>query len=146
MDIWFYHLQRQPLEKVLPIVLEKSLERGWRAIVQASPERVKSLDDLLWSYAPESYLPHGCSPDADIPILLTSAPGNPMNAQIRICVDGTDVMPAAQDVYDRLIVMFDGNDEDQLAIARKQWSTLKSAGHSLAYWQQTEAGGWEKRA
>ena len=32
-EILFYHLQRQPIERVLPGMLEKSLERGWRVIV-----------------------------------------------------------------------------------------------------------------
>src|SRR6516225_1397864 len=35
-EIVFYQLQRQPLERVLPTLIEKSLERGWRVIVQAA--------------------------------------------------------------------------------------------------------------
>ena len=35
-EILFYHLQHQPLERVLPTLLEKTLERGWRAVVQTS--------------------------------------------------------------------------------------------------------------
>ncbi|KFL26848.1 DNA polymerase III subunit chi, partial [Devosia sp. 17-2-E-8] len=29
-DVLFYHLENQPLEKVLPLLLEKTVERGWR--------------------------------------------------------------------------------------------------------------------
>jgi DNA polymerase-3 subunit chi len=146
LEIWFYHLQRQPLDKVLPTLLEKSLERGWRAIVQASPPRLKALDDLLWSYAPESFLPHSLEPSAETPIFLTSEAGNPNGARLRIFVDGEDPASALAEPYDRLIVMFDGNDEAQLGLARRQWSALKASGQTLAYWQQNESGGWEKKA
>ena len=65
-DIWFYHLMRQPLERVLPPLLEKSLERGWRAVVQtASEERLRALDDHLWTYSDESFLAHGTAGDGD---------------------------------------------------------------------------------
>ena len=34
-EVLFYHLEHQPLERVLPSLVEKTLERGWRAVVQA---------------------------------------------------------------------------------------------------------------
>ena len=56
-EILFYHLQRQPLEKVLPPLLENSLERGWRVVVQAaSDERVEALDAHLWTYRDDAFL------------------------------------------------------------------------------------------
>src|SRR5690349_11599483 len=33
-DILFYHLERQPLDRVLPQLLERTLERGWRAVIE----------------------------------------------------------------------------------------------------------------
>eukprot|EP01037_Dinobryon_pediforme_P006270 gene6270-6342_t len=115
-------------------------------VVQTSAERLSALDDILWTYAPESFLPHGTAPDKLTPVLLTAQDGPPDGARLRIFVDGADVMASLSDGYDRLIIMFDGNDENQLAAARRQWSALKSGGHTLAYWQQTESGGWEKKA
>jgi DNA polymerase-3 subunit chi len=65
-EIWFYHLQRQPLEKAVPQLIEKSLDRGWRAIVQAkSEERLDALDSWLWTYSDESFLAHGRAGDGD---------------------------------------------------------------------------------
>ena len=50
-EIYFYHLEHRSLEQVLPTLLERSLERGWRAVVQAaSRERVEALNTLLWTY------------------------------------------------------------------------------------------------
>ena len=76
-EVLFYHLHRQPLERVLPTLLERSLERGWRVVVQAaSEERVEALDAHLWTYRDDSFLPHGTAREAEAreqPILLTIA-------------------------------------------------------------------------
>ncbi len=59
-EMLFYHLQGQKLEGVLPALLEKSLERGWKVIVQgASEERIEALDAHLWTYRDDGFLPHG---------------------------------------------------------------------------------------
>ncbi len=153
-EIWFYHLQHQPLEKALPSLLEKGLERGWRVVVQAgAEERLDALDDLLWTYAEASFLAHGRARDGDAemqPVYLTTGPENPNGARLRLFIDGADVevlvAGGTYETYERLILLFDGSDEDQLTSARAQWKTLKDQGHTLAYWQQGERGGWEKRA
>ena len=83
-EVLFYHLQRQPLEAVLPTLLEKSLERGWRAVVQvATDERLAALDDHLWTFSDESFLPHGTDREAhaaDQPVVLTTSGANPNGA------------------------------------------------------------------
>ena len=148
-EILFYHLQRQPLEKVLPSLLEKSLERGWQAAIQAvSEERLQALDDGLWTYADESFLPHGTDRDTDAatqPVLLTLREANPNGASIRFLVEGAD-LPADADAYERICILFDGTDQDALLRAREQWRGAKEKGLSVAYWQQDEAGRWTKKA
>ena len=76
-EILFYHLQRHPLERVLPALVEKSLERGWRVVVQAaSEERIEALDAHLWIFRDDSFLPHGTWREAEAaeqPVLLTVA-------------------------------------------------------------------------
>ena len=147
-EIWFYHLTRLPLERVLPQLLEKSVERGWRAVVQtASDERLRALDDHLWTYSDESFLAHATPHDGDPsmqPVYLTTSAENPNGAKIRFFVDGAAVVPDA--ACERTMFIFDGNDDDSLASARLQWKSLKAQGHALAYWQQTDSGGWEKKA
>jgi DNA polymerase-3 subunit chi len=148
-DVLFYHLQQQPLEKVLPTLLAKSLERGWRAIVQAgTQDRVASLDELLWTYDEDSFLPHGTSAEedaADNPVLLTTEIDNSNEAAIRFLVDGV-ALPEDANAYQRIVVMFDGNDDASLATARDQWKQVKAAGHAAQYWQQDEDGRWRKKA
>jgi DNA polymerase-3 subunit chi len=148
-EVLFYHLQRQPLEAVLPTLVEKSLERGWRVAIQVTTEeRLQALDDHLWTYTDEGFLPHGTDREADAadqPAVITVAETNPNRAAVRFLVEGAPVPEDAQ-AYDRLVIMFDGNDQDALLQAREQWRTIKAAGHDATYWQQDESGRWRKKA
>ncbi len=146
-EVFFYHLTRTKLEKTLPDLLAKSLERGWRVVVEAISEaQVEALDALLWTYESESFLPHGTKATgqaADQPIFLTATQDNPNTAQIRFFVDGAQVQGI--EGLERALLIFDGNDEEAVAAARAQWKTLKEQGHTLTYWQQGTRG-WEKKA
>ncbi|AWK89012.1 DNA polymerase III subunit chi [Azospirillum thermophilum] len=147
-EVRFYHLQRRTLEQALPKILEKVVERGWRAVVlAASPERVDALNQHLWTYDPASFLPHGAARDgfADKqPIWLTAEDENPNGAGVLVQVDG--VMSERAATYDLVCDIFDGNDEEAVLAARDRWKAFKAAGHALTYWQQTDRGGWEKKA
>ena len=147
-EVLFYHLERAPLESVLPQLLEKTLERGWRAVVQAgTPERLEALDEALWTYRPESFLPHGSARDghADAhPIYLTTGDDTPNAAAIRFLVDGA--APAKYEGFARMVFLFDGNNTDAIAQARAQWKAAKAAGCTATYWQQNASGRWEKKA
>src|SRR5215210_3468918 len=120
-EVLFYHLQRQPIERVLPQLLERSYERGWRVVVQAaSEERVDALDAHLWTYRDDNFLPHGTARESDAalqPILLTTAEHNPNGATVRFLIDGVS-LPADANTYDRLVLLFDGEDEEAVASAR----------------------------
>lgn len=147
-EVLFYHLERQPLEGVLPTLIARTLERGWRAVVQAgSDERVSALDSLLWTYRDDSFLPHGTSSDGPAdqqPIFLTANGENPNGADVRFLVDGAE--PDAFTGYARLVFLFDGHDPDAVARAREQWRDAKAAGCQVTYWQQSSEGRWEKKA
>src|SRR5262245_16226506 len=148
-EMLFYHLHRQPLEKVLPPMLEKSLARGWRVVVQAaSAERVEALDAQLWTYADDSFLPHGPDGDAQAreqPILLTAGGGNGNGANVRFLIDGAEV-PADAASYHRIVLIFDGEDDDAVAAARVRWSEAKAAGFDVTYWQPDADGRWQRKA
>lgn len=147
-DVLFYHLQRAPLEQVLPTLLEKTLERGWKAVVQAgSSERLAALDAHLWTYRDESFLPHGTRETGELekqPIALVLDEDNPNAASVRFFVDGASVGDVT--AYERAVYIFDGQDETQLQNARAQWKVLKAASHNTTYWQQTDQGRWEQKA
>ncbi len=146
-EVWFYHLERTSLEQALPGLLEKTLQRGWKALVRLREmSRLPHLDDWLWTYRDDSFLPHALYDEAEAarqPILLTTGFENPNGADALFLVDGAD--PGDLSGFVRCVVLFDGADETQLAVARAQWSAIKASGVSVSYWKQ-QARGWEKHA
>jgi DNA polymerase-3 subunit chi len=147
-EVWFYHLERTTLDQVLPELLEKTLARGWRALVRcANPERIEHLDSWLWAYREDSFLPHGVADEATAarqPVLLTTGLDNLNNAQALFIVDDAD--PGDASPFARCILIFDGRDETAIASARKRWTSFKAAGLPVAYWRQGETRGWERQA
>ncbi len=147
-DVLFYHLERTPLERVLPDLLEKTLARGWRAVVQVgSQERLDALDTSLWTYREDSFLPHGTvsdGPPEAQPIYLTTGPDTPNGATVRFFVDGSDTDDLAP--FERAVYLFDGHDEEAVQRARTQWTSATDAGHAVTYWQQNAQGKWEQKA
>jgi DNA polymerase-3 subunit chi len=148
-EILFYQLKGQTLEQVLPALLQKSLERGWRVVVQAaSDERVEALDAHLWTWRDDAFLPHGTWRDAQAaeqPVLLTITKENPNGAAVRFLVEGAG-MPADASAYERVVLVFDGEDSDAVETARARWGEAKNAGFQATYWQTDENGRWQRRA
>ena len=147
-EVRFYHLTRTRLENALPQMLERTLQRGQRAVVRAgSDERVEALNAWLWTYKDRSFLPHGSAQDghpALQPIWLTVADENPNGAAVLFLTDGTTSGHLKD--YDLCADLFDGNDETAVAAARERWRACAKAGHEVTYWRQTERGGWEQAA
>jgi len=148
-EILFYHLQQQSLERVLPTLLERSLERGWRVVVQAaSEERIDSLDGYLWTYRDDSFLPHGTWREAEAseqPVVLTIHNDNPNSANVRFLLEGAPMPDDARN-YERIVLLFDGDDSDAVSIARADWSKAKAGGFDVTYWQCDERGQWMRKA
>jgi DNA polymerase-3 subunit chi len=147
-EVLFYHLQDMTLENVLPPLLEKSLERGWRVVVQStSEERTDALDAHLWTYRDDSFLPHATWRTGDAseqPIVLIAGEGNPNGASVRFLVDNAG-LPADCEAYQRVVLVFNGDDGDALAAARGAWTDCKSRGFDVTYWQADERGRWQRR-
>lgn len=147
-DVLFYHLSESSLEDALPGLLERSVQRGWRVVVQTgTDERRDALDAHLWTYRDDSFLAHASDREAfpqEQPILLTTSRDNLNDARIRFLVDGAE--PPEIDAYERAVFMFDGHDGAQLEAARAHWKAMKAAGHALTYWQQTADRRWERKA
>lgn len=145
-EVRFYHLTRKSLEQVLPELLEMTIQRGIRAVVMAgSEERVEALTQHLWTFKPDSFLPHGNGRDGNSesqPIWLTASDERPNEATFLFLTDGAETKRAAE--YERICEVFDGNNDEALAAARQRWGSYKSAGHTLSYWQQGDKG-WEDK-
>ena len=147
--VYFYHLTRHPLEAVLPMLLGKARQAGWRVLVRGrNAQHLEFLDEKLWLGAEDEFLPHGIAGgehDADQPILLTMDQDNRNTSTCVMAVDGADVTPEEVIEMERVCILFDGNDEAALTRARGQWKALTGAGCSAQYWSQ-ESGNWQKKA
>ena len=142
----FYHLTRSTAETLVPSLIAKSRQAGWRVELRgAEAARMARLDELLWQG--DGFLPHGLAGgphDAMQPVLLTVAGQGTAGADCLIAIDGAGVDPAECATAQRVCIVFDGNDESALNVARSQWRTLTGAGVPAEYW--SEAGGhWEKK-
>lgn len=146
-EVRFYHLQRTRLEAALPKMLERTLERGERAVVLlGSEERVEALAAHLWIYGDRNFLPHGTAKDGFAerqPIWLTATDENPNGAQVLFVADGAESARLAS--YRLCVELIDGADEAAVAAARRRWAAYKTAGHALSYFQQNDRGAWEQK-
>lgn len=149
----FYHLERRTLDDVLPGLIEKTLERGWRAVIRTeSSERADAIDNLLWTYNEQTFLPHAQAGDGNPkrqPVLITVEENNPNGANVLFLVGGA-APPHWEDrkttALTRVVLLFDGRDADSLARARAAWKDAKAAGHDVTYWKESPAGKFEKQA
>lgn len=147
-EVRFYHLQRANLERVLPVMLGRVLERGQRAVVQlGSKERLEAVNDWLWTFDKSSFLPHGSAAEGhpgEQPVWLTLVEERPNGAEVLFLADGATSAKTAE--FELVADLFDGNDQEAVTAARQRWKGYKEAGHAVTYWQQDESGRWQQKA
>ena len=145
----FYHLQKSSLDQILPKLCEKAYATGKRIkIFLGIEERVEFINTLLWTYADETFLPHGSKKDGFVesqPIFISAQEENENNAEILILADGATLPLEKLNSYERVLNIFDGNDELSLQNARFFWKDIKSLGGELHYWQQNSSGNFEQK-
>jgi DNA polymerase III subunit chi len=148
-EVRFYHLTERPLEQVLPVMLERSLERGWRVLVRGTdPARIEALSARLWTHGDASFLPHGSSTDgnaAQQPVWMCCDTENPNNANTLFLVDNAQSEVAELTAMEMVAVLFDGLDEAAVANARDQWRMISETDLKAVYWAQNPDGSWVKR-
>ena len=152
-EVMFYHLMEQPLELALTELLERSLQRGWRAVVEGrNRNRLEALDQHFWMHRADSFLPHALGDTASSepqqperqPVWLTDESDDPNAAQVRFLIDQAQATDDCR--HERLVYMFDGLDMEAVGHARERWKAEKALGRKLTYWQQSPEGRWEKKA
>jgi len=138
MQVDFYHLAVAPIERVLPRIGEKVVEEGGRLLIVADEPLLGRLDALLWTYAQDSFLPHGMDDAERQPILLSTAV-EPANGARNVALADGVWREGALD-FDRTFYFFDAARLDD---ARSAWRALGDReGVERRYWKQDEAGKW----
>jgi len=147
MEYWFYHLESATVEGLLPGLLQKTLQRGWRALVKLPEAKLTAMDEYLWTFQDGSFLPHGRDdePLTDMqPVTLTSGAEKAQNHQAVFLIDGADISDMGG--VERCMIMINGRSEEDIARERRRWKALKDTDAILSYYQQNERGGWDKKA
>ncbi len=156
-NVAFYHAAGDTpgaVDDLLPALLEKAVSAGFRVqVVAATADRARRLDEKLWPYDAAAFLPH--APVADVhaphaPVVLRTVADGAAEEGIHLVLAGAEEMlPPAAPSSPRLLYVFDSH-PGRLATAREHWKRLKSAGYTMAYWQQTEGAGgkrgWQQKA
>ncbi|MGA7324752.1 MAG: DNA polymerase III subunit chi [Rhodomicrobium sp.] len=147
-EFWFYHLESQPLHVVLPVLVEKTLSRGWRACLRfSSAERMDTIDTALWTYRDDSFLAHGTAREGHAerqPVFLTLDDSCPNGAHVLFLLETAAEREPHRFV--RVIRLFDGADEEAKALARDEWRSAKANSSEVSYWRQDAAGAWKRQA
>ena len=147
MEYWFYHLEASTIEGVLPGLLEKTRQKGWRALVKLPEGQLKEMDDYLWTYKDDSFLPHGRDDEPLVdqqPITLSASAKMAAGYDAVFLLGGAELddMTGAQ----RAMIMINGRSQEDVQRERARWKVLKDTGAVLSYYQQNDRGGWEKKA
>lgn len=146
MDYWFYHLEHASVESVLPILLEKTQEKGWTALLKMSDARLAEMDKYLWTYRDDSFLPHGRDDEpmsARQPIVLSSTAETSASSECVFLLDQADI--ELSDTAQRCIVIIEGQVPDSVTFERARWKRLSETDATLSYWQQNDRGEWQKK-
>lgn len=147
MRVDFYHLQTTTLDKVVPVLAERVAGTGKRLLIKTMAEQAAHLDSLLWTYRPDSWLPHGVAGEgfeSEQPVLIASDGENANRADIVMLTDGGTLDEIKG--FERCLNIFDGNSAESVAAARLFWKSVVAAGFEAYYWAQNDAGKWEMKA
>ena len=144
--VYFYHMTRSPLSATLPTLLQKSLGAGWRVLVRAPDATARDqIDDMLWTFDPGSFLPHGIEDGPEQSILIGGPDALRGDREAFVSVLGAPLEPEEIQASERGMILFDGQDADAVSHARTQWKSLTAAGVSAQYWSDAD-GGWTMKA
>ena len=148
-EVRFYHLQKTPLEQALPMILEKALQGGYRALIIVPDEHIEqSLNEWLWTYKDNSFLPHGLNSDHNAkehPVLIATSDAENLNDADMLVLTHGCVSEKIGD-FKLCCEMLNGAVQEQVTGARTRWKTYKDEGFEVTYWAQDDQGRWRKKA
>ena len=109
---------------------EKAFQQGHRIFINAVDEQqARTLDEMLWSHRPASFLPHalhGQPDDGTIAIGWGQEPSNHSDLLINLQLE----IPSFFSRFQRVAEVVT-QDEDSLQALRKSWTFYKDRGYQL---------------
>lgn len=141
MQVDFYHLTRDPVENVVPMLAEKCLDAGKRLLLVCGDHSKNSgLSQALWTKKADSFLAHdfaGSERQVDQPILISDHCEANNGAKYIMLSDGEWREEALQ--FERVFYLFTAAEIDE---ARTAWRELDGLDDvTPRYWKQ-DGGRW----
>ena len=117
-------------------IAEKSYAQGDRIqIIAIDEEQAVRLDDLLWTYRPENFVPHtlwkGMDSEPDQPVIITTLKEPLPGITSLLTMDYCPVNIVKQ--FAKVIHVVVVDDQERLEASRRYWTLLKDAGFSLRH-------------
>jgi DNA polymerase-3 subunit chi len=148
-EVFFYHLTNSSLGQMLPQILDRTLKNNWRVLLRSvDQDQLERIDAQLWGGNNALFLPHGIhggAHDNNQPVLLTLSRDNLNDAKALLLVHGAKTTAEEVAGYERVSLIFNGNDQMAVDDARADWKILTDAGVKAKYWSQA-SGRWEMKA
>ena len=145
MQLDFWQLSRDPLERVVALIAERTREAGEKLLVVASDgEQRAAMGQALWDYRPEAFLANGeaTAPHAARQPILLSAECQARNgARYAVLADG-DWRDGA-DAFERVFLLFG---EAGAPAARAVWRKFDGRENVQRSYYAQEEGKWVKKA
>jgi len=109
----------------------RAFDSGQRALILArSVEEAEALDEKLWEFDPDAFVPHqiaGDDDDAITPVLI-AAPESPTIDRPLVINLRDECAPG---LFERVLEVVPANEAQRLG-SRKRWTTYKAAGLDVA--------------
>ncbi|MEM9211886.1 MAG: DNA polymerase III subunit chi [Pseudomonadota bacterium] len=147
MEVHFYQLWSSPLPRVIYDLSTRCLDHGWRVNIVA-PKQVAAIDTALWTFDDMVFFPHGTESDdraSEQTVVLSDEPTQVNQAQALILAGMADISSKTVAGFERVCVIFSGQNPDELGNARTGWKQITGDGHIAKYWSQ-ESGAWDLKA
>lgn len=104
-------------------------------IIAVDQEQAERLDDLLWTFKPESFVPHGLWAgsfhEADQPVVITTRKEAVagMDSLLMMSYGEVDLVSRFSHAFHLVVV----DNQERLDSSRRYWTLLKDAGFSLRH-------------
>ena len=145
MQLDFWQLSRDPVERVVALIAERARGAGERLLVVAENEAQRqSMSRALWETKPEAFLAHGEAGAAHAerqPILLSGECSAPNDARYLVLADG--VWREQAEGFERVFLLFD---EAGTPAARGVWRQFDGRADVQRSYYAQEDGKWVKKA
>lgn len=127
-------------------LLRKAYAKGAQVAVTGAPEVLRQLDDALWLFEPQQFVPHvrlqaGQQPPARLartPLWLLEPGAVPPRREVLVNLG--PAMPEAPDAFQRVIELVGSSAEDRDA-GRRRWRAWEAAGAKIVHHAQGAAPG-----